>query len=183
MTAVTHKVGKWHLGFRDVASLPNARGFDTYFGMLGGGENHWHHSSTYAVGDGDCGATTFNDLWTTSSSRGGAPARPTSSAVGGPANDSAFFPLYSAELHGAQAVEVVRAHDTDGDSGAPLFLYLAFTTAHSPNQVPTTRRAYTHTHKCNARRRQKSERARRTNQPRDSLSLSRSAAAGSRALL
>lgn len=34
-------VGKWHLGESVPAHHPNARGFDFFFGMLGGGHNYW----------------------------------------------------------------------------------------------------------------------------------------------
>lgn len=37
----TQGVGKWHCGCRSEANLPNNRGFDNYFGFLGGGEDHF----------------------------------------------------------------------------------------------------------------------------------------------
>ncbi len=39
----TALVGKWHLGGRNVAYLPNARGFDYFFGNLMGGIGFWDH--------------------------------------------------------------------------------------------------------------------------------------------
>ncbi|KAK6176801.1 hypothetical protein SNE40_015033 [Patella caerulea] len=39
----THAAGKWHLGFCKWACTPTFRGFDTFFGFYGGGEDHFTH--------------------------------------------------------------------------------------------------------------------------------------------
>lgn len=39
----TMMVGKWHLGQADVAWMPFKRGFDTFYGFLGGFIDHYHH--------------------------------------------------------------------------------------------------------------------------------------------
>ncbi len=39
----TFMVGKWHLGFRQAAYLPNNRGFDHFYGNLTGGVGYWDH--------------------------------------------------------------------------------------------------------------------------------------------
>lgn len=39
----TSLVGKWHLGFREPAYRPNARGFDHFYGHLTGGIGFWDH--------------------------------------------------------------------------------------------------------------------------------------------
>lgn len=39
----TWLVGKWHLGHTTPASLPNARGFDHYYGLLNGWVDHYTH--------------------------------------------------------------------------------------------------------------------------------------------
>jgi arylsulfatase A-like enzyme len=39
----TFLTGKWHLGGRDKAYLPNARGFDQFYGSVNGGIGYWDH--------------------------------------------------------------------------------------------------------------------------------------------
>lgn len=39
----TWLVGKWHLGLREEAALPNARGFDHYYGFMGGYVDYYTH--------------------------------------------------------------------------------------------------------------------------------------------
>lgn len=39
----THMVGKWHLGLSEVDSWPQAKGFDSYYGMLGGWIDFYTH--------------------------------------------------------------------------------------------------------------------------------------------
>lgn len=39
----THIVGKWHLGYFEWEYTPTYRGFDTFYGMYNGAEDHWSH--------------------------------------------------------------------------------------------------------------------------------------------
>lgn len=109
----THAVGKWHLGMYEERFLPERRGFDSFFGFLNGGEDHFLHSGSVL----SCHAT-YTDLW--------------DSEKGGPAANESYFPLYSTYLYGDKAVKVIQNHDPV----KPLFLYVAFQSAHSPFQVP-----------------------------------------------
>jgi arylsulfatase A-like enzyme len=51
----TALVGKWHLGYAD-ASLPNAQGFDEFFGHVGGKIHYFDHTD-------DLGGQERPDLW------------------------------------------------------------------------------------------------------------------------
>lgn len=51
----TALVGKWHLGYAD-ASLPNAQGFDEFFGHLGGKLHYYEHTD-------ELGGKERPDLW------------------------------------------------------------------------------------------------------------------------
>jgi arylsulfatase A-like enzyme len=79
---LTHQIGKWHCGARSVLHLPVNRGFDSHFGFLGGGEDHYQNKGKQPV-----------DLW-----RDHAPAYGENGT-------------YSCELYSTEALRVVTQHD------------------------------------------------------------------------
>ncbi|XP_064601359.1 arylsulfatase J-like [Liolophura sinensis] len=99
---INHMVGKWHLGFCNQQYLPTSRGFDTFVGFYLGLEDHYTHR------------------------RGGYDMR---------FNDTLYSEaegIYSTELFGQRAVDIINSHPSD----QPLFLYLSFQAVHGPLQVP-----------------------------------------------
>jgi arylsulfatase A-like enzyme len=38
---ISHHIGKWHQGFHNIEYTPAGRGFNSSFGFLQGGEDHW----------------------------------------------------------------------------------------------------------------------------------------------
>ena len=78
----TAQTGKWHCGARSELHLPVNRGFDSHFGFLGGGEDHYQNKGKQPV-----------DLW-----RDHAPAYGENGT-------------YSCELYSAEALRVVTQHD------------------------------------------------------------------------
>lgn len=112
----THIIGKWHLGHYTEAHLPQARGFDTFFGYYSGYIDYFdHRSETHECVEADeGGAGCFFD-WQT----GSGPAAPTGE--------------YSTYEMAAVADDVIRRHDA---SASPLFLYLALPNVHEPLQAP-----------------------------------------------
>ncbi len=99
-------VGKWHLGFESWSYTPLGRGFESYFGYLGGGEDYLTHKTAGYV---DLTANRTAVL-----------------SAGG---------VYSTELFADQAIARIRDHSASGDV-RPFFLYLAFQAVHSPLQAP-----------------------------------------------
>ena len=103
----THAVGKWHIGFHTHAHTPLERGFDTFFGFWGGGEDYSTHMSSGGFDFRQNGAI-FRE------------------AAGS----------YSTKLFSEKAVALIEQHAAGVDSGRPLFLYLAFQATHAPLQAP-----------------------------------------------
>ena len=111
---VTAAVGKWHVGFHSWESTPTFRGFDSFYGFYGGGEDYFDHKSQDKY-----------DFRRDSSRRCGASCSEVHDVRG----------KYSTTLFAKEAVRVVHAHARTKPS-TPLFLYLAFQGVHGPPQVP-----------------------------------------------
>ena len=111
----THAVGKWHLGFYKWAFTPTFRGFQSYVGFYGGGENYFTHEAGPGAYDfrrdvqEKCGAGCSEVAWQEKGQ-------------------------YSTIVFATEATKVVQAHDTS----KMLFLYLAFQGVHSPAEVPAS---------------------------------------------
>ncbi|CAE7682114.1 Arsb, partial [Symbiodinium microadriaticum] len=115
----TALVGKWHLGHETLAHAPNQRGYDYFFGMLGGAVDHY----TKAIGVG-CGSEEngYQDIF---------------------ADNCRFYNGYDLQENGvpyidqehydtdilaSKAVETVLAHNVS----RPLFLDFHPTVPHTP---------------------------------------------------
>lgn len=121
----THMLGKWHLGFRTQANIPTSRGFDSFFGLLAGGADHYNKALEACGGEGancSCGsrhstALPFRiDMW--------------DSREGGPAKELWDETTFDGYQYAARAVELVQTHDRS----RPFFLYWAPHKVHSPLQ-------------------------------------------------
>jgi arylsulfatase A-like enzyme len=107
---VTHQVGKWHLGALMQWMAPAGRGFDSSFGYLSGGEDHYTHAVGAAIFG--CSGT---DLYKTD-----APAY-TGNCT------------YGAYLYNNEVISIIEKHNTS----QPPFLYVATQEPHGPDQVPS----------------------------------------------
>ncbi|XP_071489105.1 arylsulfatase B-like [Diadema antillarum] len=110
----THVVGKWHLGFYKRACWPTNRGFNSFFGFLGGNQGYSNHIS-----------------------RGGGPYRFAKNWQGLDLRDNLqpaknYSGIYSTHLFAMRAQDVIRQHDRS----MPLFLYVPFQAVHGPLKVP-----------------------------------------------
>ncbi|XP_023932304.1 arylsulfatase J-like [Lingula anatina] len=106
----THIVGKWHLGHYTYKHTPTYRGFDSFYGIYGGGTDFYSHRSCFSVFPGVCGL----DLWN------------------GTVPDRSKYGVYATEIYSRVATDIIRHHNTN----QPLFLYMPFQLVHEPVQVP-----------------------------------------------
>eukprot|EP00750_Incisomonas_marina_P011778 INCI16417.4.p1 GENE.INCI16417.4~~INCI16417.4.p1 ORF type:complete len:615 (+),score=98.04 INCI16417.4:276-1847(+) len=103
----THFVGKWHLGFESWAYTPIERGFDSYYGYLGGGEDYFTHMS-----GGFVDFTADRDAVLNASG------------------------AYSTELFTNRSIDRILAHAAENEGSDPFFLLLAMQAIHSPLEAP-----------------------------------------------
>jgi len=99
-------VGKWHLGQSKKMYHPLERGFHEFYGLLGGGFNHY----TKQQGSGRV------DFW-----RGYDPVFENQT--------------HSTDLLNDEALKIVKRH-TDKNNKDPFFLYLAYPAVHDPLAAP-----------------------------------------------
>eukprot|EP01084_Bolivina_argentea_P102816 184181_1 len=110
----THAVGKWHVGFYKWAFTPTFRGFKSFYGYYGGGEDYYTHkeSGYYDFRDDrglNCG---YNCSQVSIES----------------------YKNYSAYLFSQRAIDIIQNH-TKYNNDSPLFLYLAYQSVHAPAEV------------------------------------------------
>lgn len=119
----TALVGKWHLGFHQRAYTPLRRGFDTFFGILTGGGDHYAHEST----------TEFSPRGPEYKSRvatlTGANLWHDDVAVSG-----AQEGVHTTELYSTKAAEILET-----TSAELLFLMVCYQAVHAPVQAPSAR--------------------------------------------
>ncbi|XP_070190774.1 arylsulfatase B-like isoform X2 [Littorina saxatilis] len=102
----THMVGKWHLGHCHPGLYPQARGFDSFYGiLLGGHQSFYYHNATgniYDFQDGDSVDLSANGTYTT-------------------------------DLFHTRAKKIL---EEDIDYTKPFFFYMSYYAAHKPFEVP-----------------------------------------------
>lgn len=101
---LTGMVGKWHLG-SNPGYTPLERGFDEFFGFLGGGHHYLPNPKGYSSG--------YNE-----------PILSQTNAVP--------YPEYLTDAFGDEAAAYLKRHR---NTEQPLFLYLAFNAVHTPLQA------------------------------------------------
>jgi arylsulfatase B/arylsulfatase I/J len=112
----THALGKWHLGHYKESLLPMRRGFDSFTGFLGGGEDYSTKLSQDSCVTGDDGV----EKCAYDFRHGG------SKYV--VQDDNETFNTY---ILGNMAIETMTNHSLS-DSNNPLFMYLPFPNPHAP---------------------------------------------------
>eukprot|EP00944_MAST-04C_sp_MAST-4C-sp1_P014091 g14091.t1 len=132
---ITSLVGKWHLGYGLRKYTPTSRGFQRFFGSYEVGGCHWNHTvgpDTHALGALFTVAEGYQqtlDLHQETSNDGG-------KSMSSHRFVSDRRGQYSSAMFSEEAIrEIDRAAALTPNK--PLFLYLAYTTIHTPLQVPT----------------------------------------------
>jgi len=102
-----HAVGKYHLGFYKWEATPTFRGYESFRGFYGGGEDYYTHihSGYYDMRDDQgerCGPNCSRVAWD-------------------------WDGKYSTTMFTGAAVDVIEKHDP---LEKPLFLYLAYQAVH-----------------------------------------------------
>ena len=153
---VSHHVGKWHMGFHTAEYTPVGRGFNTSWGFLEGGEDHYTErcgaGQVTCDGPGGRKSSQYPDLWAQNVDGAGFPGKPLHSRVG---NVSASKPgldsTYTAMMFTARVVDIVkdagaavRAAESaverqrgGATAAAPFFVYWALHNTHAPIEAPT----------------------------------------------
>ena len=110
----THIVGKWHLGFYRREFIPTRRGFDSFYGFLTGGEDHYSHVNRLGFHKPGFENLHGYDFWRNEEVERDVAGK------------------YTTFLLAEEAEQIIKKHD----SRKPLFLYLSFQVPHMPLQVP-----------------------------------------------
>lgn len=113
----THAVGKWHVGHSKWEQTPTWRGFDSFYGFYGGGEDYFTH-----------GQSGYFDLrWDPQPFSDESSSQVVDTEQGN----------YSTHVFSREAIHRIQEHGESSDETIPLFLYLAYQAVHCPNQVPS----------------------------------------------
>jgi arylsulfatase A-like enzyme len=111
----THLVGKWHLGHSREIMQPPRRGFNSFYGLMGGAFDHYKKTS------GQCLDLWYYDDETMKSSK---------KMIRVPISE-VDVTEHATKLFARKAIDVINNHPNDEN----LFLYLAFTAPHDPLQA------------------------------------------------
>ena len=129
----TSLIGKWHLGYGKVEFTPCERGFDSFYGSYEVGGHHYDHT----VGPG---SHALGDLFTLNEGHGQTlDLHRSTSTDGGMKRSTHEYVVnqrgtYSSEMWSKEASRQIYEHAAMA-SGVPLFMYVAFTTIHTPLMV------------------------------------------------
>ncbi|GAB6028098.1 Arylsulfatase [Chamberlinius hualienensis] len=113
----TNLVGKWHLGSCHEKYLPTNRGFDTYFGILGGGEHYSSHSyplTNENLAISRPGLPEIYDFW----------------------NQTTPQTVYNGTYSSIPMIRQIQHILETKNPNSPLFLYWGLQAPHSPIEAP-----------------------------------------------
>ncbi len=115
----TGAIGKWHEGYTSGVNTPTDLGFDEFYGFLGGSRSYYGG----AIDPSQAmmrNKTNIESTWTTQG------------------DTSKYDPVrgrYTTDAFGEESVNFINNHAHDAK---PFFLYTAFNSPHSPDDVKTS---------------------------------------------
>jgi len=115
----THMVGKWHLGYWDWQYIPTGRGFESFFGYMGGAEDYFNHTHTGCDAQPSGPGYASLDL---------ARTWPNKTIKSQPQ----YKDIYSNEVFLPHVQQIIDDHPPS----QPLFLFFPVQHVHEPLQVP-----------------------------------------------
>jgi arylsulfatase A-like enzyme len=123
-TTSTYLIGKWHLGNKHLNQLPLARGYDRFFGVLGGAVDHYNRTIGQRCGSPD---NNYSSIFASNCKFW--------NGYDLMENNSPYQEIetYSSDLFGFKAMDLINSHDL----ATPLVLNLHFTAPHTPLQAPS----------------------------------------------
>lgn len=120
----TYLSGKWHLGHED-GYLPDDRGFESSYGILAGGSNHFNRNMMFPA---------KNEATALAIQEGRMPGiEPEPIYENGQRVEDKYPGEYSDQGYTEELISMI---DKNKDSGKPFFAYLPFTAIHLPLQAP-----------------------------------------------
>lgn len=132
----THLVGKWHLGFCNEKYTPTHRGFDSFYGIYIGSNNHYWHEKGEKLETHVSGSKSVSGMGKTvmkSSLKMSYTSRTTGKDFR--FNDTAWEGadgIYSTHAYTTRAIDIINRQDPD----VPLFLFVSFQAPHTPITAP-----------------------------------------------
>jgi len=117
----THLVGKWHLGYWDWKYVPTGRGFESFFGYMGGAEDYYLHTHSGCSEQPTGPGYPELDL---------AMTFPNNTLISQPQ----FKNVYANDIWVSHTQSLLANHPKK----QPLFLFLAIQHVHEPLQVPAS---------------------------------------------
>jgi len=108
-------IGKWHLGYTEGVNRPLDKGFDEFYGLLGGQRNYFEDNSAYGR------IWKNNEVYEAQYRQEGDPSK--------------YDPVngrYVTDAWGEEAADFIDRHADDDN---PFFLYLSYTSPHTPREA------------------------------------------------
>eukprot|EP01083_Nonionella_stella_P021567 59785_1 len=120
-----YALGKWHVGKARWQQTPTWRGFDYFYGMLGGAGDYFTHFCALHAMD-----------WSEHIGINCSLHRNTTNGTICARICEEDYGIYSTHLLSDKAIHIINNHSSSNNENNPFFIYLSYQAIHSPGQVP-----------------------------------------------